>query len=91
MLVGDGGEAGELLFEFVCECARRRCYAMVPLTVREYETVRRDPAAFVVAPGHEIASIEHAEPVHARYTVVRKFHPEPIRIAVEQDPRAARS
>ena len=62
---------------------------MVPLTVREYEAVRTDPAAFVVAPGHEIESIEHVVEKHVRYAVVRKFHPEPIKIAVELDPRNA--
>ena len=85
------GEAEEILFEFVCECGRRRCYAMIPLTVGEYESVRRDAAAFVVAPGHEIASIEHVDRTHPRFTVVRKYHPEPIKIAVEQDPRRPRS
>jgi hypothetical protein len=88
--LSDPAAAPEAQFEFLCECARRRCYAMIPLTVSEYETIRSDSAAFVVAPGHEIDSIEQVVRRQARYVVVRKFHPEPIKIAVELDPRRLR-
>jgi hypothetical protein len=87
--LGDPADAPEAPFEFLCECARRRCYAMMPLTISEYETIRSDSAAFVVTPGHEIESIEHVVRRQARYCVVRKFHPEPIKIALELDPRRA--
>jgi hypothetical protein len=43
----------------------------------------------VVSPGHEIDSIEHVVRRQAHYGVVRKFHPEPIKIALELDPRRA--
>jgi hypothetical protein len=89
--LGDPADAPEAPFEFLCECARRRCYAMMPLTISEYETIRSDSAAFVVTPGHEIESIEHVVRRQARYCVVRKFHPEPIKIALELDPRHART
>jgi hypothetical protein len=91
LALGDPADGPEAQFEFLCECARRRCYAMIPLTVSEYETIRTDPAAFVVAPGHEIDSIERVAQREARYCVVRKFHPEPIKIALELDPRRART
>jgi len=90
LALGDPADA-EAQFQFLCECARRRCYAMIPLTVSEYETIRSDSAAFVVAPGHEIDSIEQVVRKQARYCVVRKFHPEPIKIALELDPRRART
>ncbi|MGH3031231.1 MAG: hypothetical protein ACRDNE_10810 [Gaiellaceae bacterium] len=38
--------------EFVCECSDAACYKPVELTLGEYETVRSDPAHFLVAPGH---------------------------------------
>lgn len=77
----------ETSFEFVCECARRDCTTMILLTLDEYEHVRAEPASFVVAPGHEIESIESVTQHEARFCVVRKIHPEPIKAAVEQDPR----
>lgn len=88
--LGDPSDRGTLTFEFVCECARRRCYAMIEMTVSEYETIRSDPATFAVAPGHEIESIEQVVRSEPRYSVVRKFHPEPIKIATELDPRRAK-
>jgi hypothetical protein len=89
--LGDPVDGPETQFQFVCECARRRCYALIPLTISEYETIRSDPATFVVAPGHEIDSIEHVLRRQTRYCVVRKFHPEPIKIALELDPRRGRT
>ena len=89
VFLADPADEPEAPFEFLCECARRRCFALVRMTVSEYETVRSDPASFVVAPGHEIESIEHVVRKHTGYCVVRKFHPEPIKIALELDPRRA--
>jgi hypothetical protein len=86
-VLGDGLDRPETLFEFVCECGRRRCSTLVRLTVAEYEAVRGDAASFVVAPGHEIESIEQVVARNDRYVAVRKFHPEPIKLAVELDPR----
>ena len=83
----DPSEAPEPVFEFVCECTRRDCRAMIPLTLCEYEGVRADSATFVLAPGHEIPSIERVTQREAHFCVVRKIHPEPISAAVELDPR----
>jgi hypothetical protein len=58
-----------------CECARRRCLERIELTQAEYAAVRRDPAAFLVRPGHEITSIERVVKHTSRYLVVVKFHP----------------
>ena len=87
--LSDPSEVPEAIFEFLCECARRDCRTMVPLTLREYEVVRDDSASFVLAPGHEIDSIERVTRREARYYVVRKIHPEPISAAVALDPRRA--
>jgi hypothetical protein len=89
-LTDPGGEP-DAMFDFLCECARRDCTQMVPLTVREYEGVRAEPVSFIVAPGHEIESIELVARREARFCVVRKIHPEPIRTAVDEDPRASAS
>ena len=82
------GAQPDLACEFRCECADRDCLARVGLTTAEYEQVRLDPTDFLVAPGHELASIERVVRRTDCFTVVTKFHPEPIRAAIEHDPRA---
>lgn len=86
----DPSDEPEAIFEFLCECTRRDCRTMIPLTLREYEAVRADSASFVLAPGHEIESIERVTLRDPRFCVVRKIHPEPITAAAELDPRRPR-
>ena len=88
--LSDPSESPEAIFEFLCECARRNCRTMIPLTLREYEAVREDSASFALAPGHEIDSIECVTHREARFQVVRKIHPEPISAAAALDPRRPR-
>jgi hypothetical protein len=86
----DPAREPDVRFDFLCECARRTCRAMVELSLGEYEAVRADPATFVVAPGHQIESIESVDRLEPRYCVVRKVHPEPLKKARELDPRRGR-
>lgn len=51
-----------------------------------YESVRRDPAQFVVAPGHELPEIEVVVLRTKDYQVVRK-QGEAAEVATEEDPR----
>src|SRR6266568_2512205 len=69
------------------ECAKRACVDRISLSAEEYEALRRDPLMFVVAPGHQIASIEQLVAQNERFACVRKFHPEPSKSAREHDPR----
>lgn len=85
----DPSDDPEAIFDFLCECTRRDCDAMIPLRLVDYEAVRADPASFVLAPGHEIGSVERVTRREARFYVVRKIHPEPISVATELDPRRA--
>jgi hypothetical protein len=39
---------------FLCECADRRCFARLELTVEWYDEVRAHPQRYLTAPGHEI-------------------------------------
>jgi hypothetical protein len=39
---------------FLCECADRRCFARLELTLEVYEGLRSDPQRYLTAPGHEI-------------------------------------
>jgi hypothetical protein len=76
--------------EFSCECADTQCIEVVPLTVEEYEHVRRIPTHFIVAPGHVYADVERVvetDGVGNRYEVVEKYGEAGL-LAVELDPRA---
>jgi hypothetical protein len=48
---------GEAL-PFICECPRPTCTEITSLTMREYETVRDDPARFFSVPGHETCEVD---------------------------------
>jgi len=39
---------------FLCECADRRCFARLELTLEAYDDLRSDPQRYLTAPGHEI-------------------------------------
>ena len=39
---------------FLCECADRRCFARLELTLEVYEDLRSDPKRYLTAPGHAI-------------------------------------
>jgi hypothetical protein len=49
------------LIPFICECADRRCTAVAPLSVSEYEDIRAKSERFWVVPGHETTSVEGVE------------------------------
>jgi hypothetical protein len=60
--------------DWVCECANEECLEPVRLTVSEYETVRTDPAHFLIAPGdwHVVPEVERVLVRHERYWIVEK-------------------
>jgi hypothetical protein len=49
--------------------------------------VRKDPAHFAVAPGHEAPDVERVIEQHGTYDIVRKFPGPPTRLAEATDPR----
>ncbi len=61
--------------DWVCECARPDCSVAVRLTIGEYESVRSDPAKFLVAPSdeHVLPEIEQIVERNERYWVVEKL------------------
>jgi hypothetical protein len=61
--------------EFVCECAREDCRQIIPMSLDEYEEIRRSPNLFVVAPGnaHVFKDLERLFEIRPRYWVVEKF------------------
>jgi hypothetical protein len=43
---------------FLCECGDVECKQPLRVTLADYQAVRADPNAFVIAPGHEDARAE---------------------------------
>jgi hypothetical protein len=71
---------------FACECAALGCNVLVELTVAEYEAVRAHPRRFLLAPGHQLPSIEVVVHSEDRYVVVEKKG-EAAEAAETSDPR----
>ena len=75
--------------EFACECADTDCVEKLPLTLEEYESVRRIPTHFLVKPGHVYRDVERVVETDGngtRFEVVEKLG-EAGTIASELDPR----
>ena len=80
-----GGADGHL-FEFLCECSNADCNLLLPLTVAEYESIRKSPTLFLVAPGHELPEIETVVARRGAYQIVTK-RGEAAEFVAERDPR----
>jgi hypothetical protein len=72
---------------FLCECEDAGCRELLRLELGEYEEVRRNSTAFLIAPGHPSSGEVVAE--HDSYLVVEKSGTA-ARVATETDPRADR-
>jgi len=67
-----GGVDDEHRFEFLCECSNVDCNLLLPMTMSEYEGIRRNPVLFLVAPGHELPEIETVVLRRDAYQIVTK-------------------
>jgi hypothetical protein len=77
---------GRIAADFICECSRTGCVDRLPITLAEYENVRRDGDRFIVVPGHEVLSIERVVQIEGGYVVVEKIG-KAGEVARETDPR----
>lgn len=59
-------------FEFLCECSNADCNLLLPLTIPEYEAIRKNPTLFIVAAGHDLPEIETVVLRRGPYQVVVK-------------------
>ena len=66
-----GGDTSQLT-QYRCECTPD-CPALVPLTICEYEEVRKVPIHFVIARGHIVVGVEVVVRDTARYQVAEKI------------------
>ena len=84
--VATTGGADDHQFEFFCECSNADCNLLLPMTVAQYESVRKNPTHFIVAPGHELPEIERVVGRERTYQVVTKVG-EAADYVAEHDPR----
>jgi hypothetical protein len=75
--------------DFVCECADPGCAHRLTAELEDYEEVRAEPTRFLIAPGHEVASIARVVDRGEAYTVVEKFGTTAAQIVRALNPRAA--
>lgn len=76
----------DALRTYTCECGWLGCNVLIELSVAEYEAVRRHPAHFAVAEGHDEPEAERIVLRHERYLVVEKVGPA-TEVAEALDPR----
>jgi hypothetical protein len=84
-----GRRLGREWCEVVCECAGAECLRPIMAGSAEYESVRRFPSRFLVAPGHEDLDFERVVEDHGAYVVVEKIGVG-ASAAIELDSRRAR-
>src|ERR1043166_6532962 len=77
-------------FEFLCECSNADCNLLLPMTVSEYEAIRKNPTLFIVAPGLELPEIGTVTLQRSAYQVVTK-RGEAAEYVTERDPRSRES
>ena len=73
--------------EFVCECADPSCTERVPVTLAEYENVRKKSTTFLLATGHGQPDIEQVVSDRGRFQVVEKMGEIVRRTVIRLDPR----
>jgi hypothetical protein len=84
-----GAARPDLVDGLICECSDPLCLERVgPLTIAEYESVRRDATHFIIAPGHQAPDVERVIEEHGKYSVVEKVEGLPSDVARERDPRS---
>jgi hypothetical protein len=57
---------------FICECADAECSVPLSVSGEEYESIRADPARFLVAAGHLVAGVEIVVDKNDRFWTVEK-------------------
>lgn len=72
---------------FLCECGNFGCSRTIALPLATYAAVRRSFDRFLIAPGHELASVDRVVEQHEDYCVVVKRSGRPAELAKATDPR----
>jgi hypothetical protein len=75
------------ILEVLCECGAETCTEQFQIPVTEYESVRSDPALFVLVHGHQAPDVEDVVEDEGVFLVVRKRPGVPESVARATDPR----
>jgi hypothetical protein len=79
----------DLIDGLVCECSDPQCVERVgPLTITEYEAIRKEPTRFIIAADHQAADVERVVERQRGYWVVEKHEGVPSDVARARDPRS---
>ena len=74
--------------DFVCECADPDCAHRVTAELDDYDLIREDATHFLIAPGHDVPTIERVVQRRGDYEVVEKFGAKVAEIVRALNPRA---
>jgi hypothetical protein len=58
--------------KFYCECADENCAKRVSISPKEYTEIHKNRRWFIIAPGHQVTSVEKVVREKPEYTVVEK-------------------
>ena len=72
---------------FVCECADPTCTDRLTVDLDEYEQVRGEATHFLLAPGHEVSSVEQIVARRRGYQIVRKVEQAVAAVVRRLNPR----
>ena len=82
-------QAGVANSEWICECADTDCTLRLSATLNEYETVRSNPRAFMISPGHVFPEVERVLDENDRFMIVEKIaHSGQVAEALDPRPTA---
>lgn len=84
-----GAAHPDLIDGLICECSDPLCMERIgPLTIAEYEGIRRDATRFIIAAGHQAEDVERVVERQPTYWAVEKHEGAPADVARERDPRS---
>ncbi len=72
---------------FLCECGNIGCSRTIEMPLAAYGEVRRGFDRFLIAPGHEVDTVDRVVERHDDYLVVVKRSGRPADLARASDPR----
>ncbi len=68
----EAGDPPDAPVAFFCECSDLACRGRIALTPSRFAEIHRDPALFVILPGHENSAIETVVDTWGDHVIVRK-------------------
>lgn len=70
----DAGETGDDdEVAFFCECSDLACRGRIRMSPARFRRIHRDPALFIVLPGHETLQVESVVDTWGDHLIVRKY------------------